>query len=219
MEGTARRGRRFWRVVRRNRLTRTEADQGKGFEPPGNRRTKESADQADSDETGVFGTDGRPPAPADQTASPLPSESELHPHHADGLIDAILRTDVDLSGYRLADAKTVVAAILDAGPTSEPLGRGTAGASPTAASPSPAPKRWEVWTVWRRPPARPPASGTQPARVRPVPTPRQRRVRRWRRRRHRSPRKSPPAEPPRPLASTACVEDTGGEPRYGLYPP
>ena len=143
-------------------------DQGKGFEPiaaeaeagallpprptrrraarpTGNRRTEKSTDQADpdeagSDEAGASGTDGRPPPPADRAAAPLPSESALRPHQADGLIDAILGTEVDLSGYGLEDAKAVVAGIVDAVPTVESPGRGAAG-GPPAADPSPGQKR------------------------------------------------------------------------------
>ena len=109
--------------------------------PKRNRRTKEAADQTGTDETGASGTDGHPPPPADRGASRPPLEPELRPHQADGLIAAILGTEVDLGAYGVDDAKAVVAAIIDAVPTVESPGRGVAGGSPDVTSPSPAHKR------------------------------------------------------------------------------
>ncbi|MBP2307495.1 TraM recognition domain-containing protein [Azospirillum melinis] len=227
VEGTARSGPRFWRLFRRDRLTRTETDQrralllpqeiarltprdaillrpgmepirarrirhfedptftrllrpapevpaidvpvrldqGKGFEPiaaeaeagslrpprpvrrraaqaAGKPRTEETANQTGGDETGASGTDGRPLPPADRPASWTPSAAALRPHQADGLIAAILRTEVDLGAYGLENAQAVVAAIVDAAPTVESPGhsRATDGA-PGTAIPSPTPKR------------------------------------------------------------------------------
>jgi type IV secretion system protein VirD4 len=48
----------------------------------------------------------------------------LHPHQSDGLINAIMGADVDLSTFGLADGKAAVAAIIDAVPTVERLSRG-----------------------------------------------------------------------------------------------
>jgi type IV secretion system protein VirD4 len=48
----------------------------------------------------------------------------IAPSQSDGLIAAILGTDVDLSGLGLADGKAAVAAIVDATPTVESLTRG-----------------------------------------------------------------------------------------------
>lgn len=141
-------------------------DQGKGFEPiaaeaeagrppparparrrgawrAGKPRTTEAADQAGGDETAASGTDGRPPPPAGRAASQAPSEPALRPHQADGLIAAILGTEVDLGGYGVDDAKAVVAAIVDAVPTVEPPGprHGGADGAPGTTIPSPAPRR------------------------------------------------------------------------------
>lgn len=233
VEGSSKSGPRFWRAVRRDRLTRTETDQrralllpqeiarltprdaillrpgmypirarrirhfedptftrllrpapevpaidvpvrldqGKGFEPIAaeaaaeaeagaplpprtprrraarpkrNRQTKEAADQTGTDETGASGTDGHPP-PAGCAASPVRPEPELRPHQVDGLISAILGTEVDLAAYRVEDAKAVVVAIVDAVPTVESPGpshgRGTADGSPNTVLPSPGQKR------------------------------------------------------------------------------
>ena len=53
------------------------------------------------------------------SATGSPPSPSLHPHQADGLINAILGADIDLGDFALADAKAVVAAIVDAVPTVE----------------------------------------------------------------------------------------------------
>lgn len=232
VEGSSRSGPRYWRLFRRDRLTRTETDQrralllpqeiarlkprdaillrpgmepirarrirhfedptftrllrpapgvpaidvpvrldqGKGFEPiaaeaeaeagpppsarpvrrraarpTGRPRTTEAADEAGGGETAASGTDGRPSPPAGRSASRPLSEQELRPHQADGLIAAILGTEVDLGAYGVADARAVVAAIVDAVPTVESPapgpGRGDADGAANAVLPSPARKR------------------------------------------------------------------------------
>jgi type IV secretion system protein VirD4 len=68
-----------------------------------------------------------PPAPPRQLSLPSGETGELPllaPHQSDGLISAILGTDVDLSDLGLADGKAEVAAIVDAIPTVESLTRG-----------------------------------------------------------------------------------------------
>ena len=78
-------------------------DQGKGFAPiaaEGNPTTDGAA--------AAF------PSPDD----PAPDEPPaLHPQQADGLVGAILGTDIDLSRYGLADGKAALARIVDAVPT------------------------------------------------------------------------------------------------------
>jgi len=61
------------------------------------------------------------PLSSGKTGELFPS---IAPGQSDGLIAAILGTDVDLSGLGLADGKAAVAAIVDATPTVESLTRG-----------------------------------------------------------------------------------------------
>ena len=53
-----------------------------------------------------------------------PALSVMQAHQSDGLLNAIMGADVDLSGVGLADGKAAVAAIIDATPTVESLSRG-----------------------------------------------------------------------------------------------
>nr|WP_281414995.1 type IV secretory system conjugative DNA transfer family protein [Azospirillum picis] len=204
VEGTARSGPRFWRVLRRDRLSQTETDQrralllpqeiarlkpdeailmrpglypvlarriryhsdpafapllrppplvapidipvrldqGKGFEPiagPASptpppsppaaagrpRRRTGKAAPATAEEAAADGAGGAPSPPAVQPVPPsVEAPNGLQPQPADGLIAAIMGTEVDLSGYGVADAKAAVAAILDKLPTVERPGRG-----------------------------------------------------------------------------------------------
>ena len=137
-------------------------DQGKGFEPiaaeaeagapmsarpvqrratrpKGNRRTANKAVPPETDGAEASSADARTPAPANPAVARTPSEPDLRPHQADGLIDAILGTEVDLSAYGLEDGKAVVAAIVDAVPTVESPARGHGGPDgpPDTALPSP----------------------------------------------------------------------------------
>ncbi|WP_109105441.1 type IV secretory system conjugative DNA transfer family protein [Azospirillum sp. TSO35-2] len=106
-------------------------DQGKGFEPiaaeaetgapmparPAPRRTmsRPKGGRRTAEGTALSAGQARSPADAEAAAHPA-GEPELRPDPADGLIGAILGTEVDLSRYGLEDGKAVVAAILDAVP-------------------------------------------------------------------------------------------------------
>jgi len=68
-----------------------------------------------------------PPAPketAPAASPPEPPFPPIAPHQSDGLLQAIMGADVDLSGLGLSDGKAAVAAIVDATPTVESLTRG-----------------------------------------------------------------------------------------------
>jgi type IV secretion system protein VirD4 len=81
--------------------------------------------ESDAEETGAVrgpSTPSEAPFPAGETGElPFP---DIAPHQSDGLIAAIMGTDVDLSGLGMADGKAAVAAIVDAIPTVESLTRG-----------------------------------------------------------------------------------------------
>lgn len=69
-------------------------------------------------------TSPHPTSVVAQTDDPAPALSAMQPHQSDGLLNAIMGADVDLSGLGLADGKAAVAAIVDAIPTVESLTRG-----------------------------------------------------------------------------------------------
>jgi type IV secretion system protein VirD4 len=102
----------------------TQAKPGRAKSP----RKREKADPADkagaAEAGGVAASpprSGAQPAGAVEQAPPPPA---VAPHQADGLIRAILGTEVDLSEFGLDDGKAAVAAIVDAAPTVESLTRG-----------------------------------------------------------------------------------------------
>jgi len=131
-------------------------DQGKGFEPiaaaatpapvpgaaarpaprpKGGRRAAGNGAATGTGATGAGASDagsavggaGRAPPTADPRPLDPAVPADLRPHQADGLIAAILGTEVDLSNCGLADGKAAVAAIIDAVPT---VGRPSGGRGP-----------------------------------------------------------------------------------------
>jgi type IV secretion system protein VirD4 len=90
-------------------------DQGKGFAPMAAETPTPSPPPAASPAAAPS---------ANSSDEPALSAPAMQAHQADGLISAILGTDVDLSAYGLADGKAAVAAIINAAPTVESLTRG-----------------------------------------------------------------------------------------------
>lgn len=93
---------------------------------PTERRTPDPVDAAESEEAAAGGrlpVAPEPPLPLAGETAELPF-SPMKPHQSDGLIAAIMGTDVDLSGLGLANGKAAVVAIVDAIPTVESLTHG-----------------------------------------------------------------------------------------------
>jgi len=93
----------------------------------GKRTAPELVDTAEAADAESVSDAPTPPAPKDAAPAPEPPElpfPPVAPHQADGLLHAIMGTDVDLSDLGLSDAKAAVAAIVEATPTVESLTRG-----------------------------------------------------------------------------------------------
>jgi type IV secretion system protein VirD4 len=91
--------------------------------PPVKRRKKLEVATKGGEAT-VVSTPPQPASVVSQSDGLAPALSVMQAHQSDGLLNAIMGADVDLSDVGLADAKAAVAAIIDAIPTVESLSRG-----------------------------------------------------------------------------------------------
>jgi type IV secretion system protein VirD4 len=96
--------------------------------PKRTRKKAETAAKTEGREAVASSGSSSAPRPAEPPASSPEQEAPpapvLRPHQSDGLINAIMGADVDLSTFGLVDGKAAVAAIIDAVPTVERLSRG-----------------------------------------------------------------------------------------------
>lgn len=85
--------------------------------PPARRRPKPAAGSTPPSGSITVVPPSSAPLPPATAEPPLSAMPALRPHQADGLLNAILGAEVDLSSLGLADGKAAVASIVDAVPT------------------------------------------------------------------------------------------------------